>query len=99
GRDQYALVMVLDGNPEPPAFDLAGGDQLPDHRIDDLTGDRETDADRGAGRRHDDRTDPDHLTIHIEHWPAGIARIDRRVELKKIVERSRAEITPRGGYD
>ena len=68
-------------------------------RADRLARDGEADADRGAGRRDDDRADADHLAVHVEHRPAGVARIDRRVELQEIVERAGAEVAPRGRDD
>ena len=34
----------------------------------------------------------DHLAVHVEDRAAGIARIDRCIELQEVVERSRAEI-------
>ena len=37
----------------------------------------------------------DHLAVHVEHRPAGIARIDRRIELQEVVERPGAEVAAR----
>src|SRR5271165_5828429 len=95
-RDQHGFVTILDRYAEPATLDFARRDQLADHRVDDLTGDREADANRGAGRRNDDRTDPDHLAVHVEYRSAGI---DRCVELQKIVEWPRAQVTALGGDD
>ena len=38
---------------------------------------------------------PDHLAVHVEDRAAGIARIDRRVELQEVVERAGAEVAAR----
>ena len=51
---------------------------------------RETDADevpvlRWVGQCRDD---PDHLTVAIEQWTAGVARIDCRVELDQTAQRA-----------
>jgi len=56
-------------------------------------GNREADA-RVAG--DDRRVDADDLALHVDERPAGVARIDRGVGLKEIVERSEIEL-PRLG--
>ena len=38
----------------------------------------------------------DHLAVHIEDRPAGVAGIDRRIELQKVVERPGTQVAALG---
>src|SRR3984893_14920348 len=44
----------------------------------------------------DRSVDANHFAFEIEGWPAGIAAIDRRVDLQNVVDRTRMDIAPRG---
>ena len=60
----------------------------------DLARHREADPDRAAGRRHDRGVHRDHLALHVEGRAAGVARVDRRVDLQEVVERPGADVAP-----
>src|SRR5579871_6688645 len=92
--DGHTASTVLHRDAKPAALDATALAQLRDDRNHQLTRRREADADGAARGRNDRRADGDHLAVHIENRPAGIARIDRRVELQEIVERSGAEVPP-----
>ena len=61
--------------------------------------DREADADVAAARREDRRVDADHLAVEIEARAAGIAAIDRRVDLQEIVVGSGPDVARAGRDD
>ena len=56
----------------------------------------EADADRAARRREDRGVDADHFAIEIERRTAGIAAIDRRIDLQEVVIRAIADIAAAG---
>src|SRR6185437_5305548 len=85
-------VAVLHRHAEPTALDVPGLAQLGDDRDYQLAWRREADADRTARWRDDGGADGDHLAVHVENGAARIARIDRRVELQEIIERSGAQV-------
>src|SRR5260221_3575485 len=72
---------LLDLNAEPAAVNLAVLAQLRDHSLGEVRRDGEADADAAAIRRVDRRVDADHLTLLGEGRAAGVAAIDRGVEL------------------
>src|SRR5205814_9330657 len=98
-RDERALRLVeaealrdlvghrLDAHAEPAAVHGVIGlaHQFGGHLLGEVRRDREADADRAARGRIDRRVDADDLAIHVEHRPARIAAIDRRVGLQEIV--------------
>src|SRR5437667_6921710 len=59
-------------------------------------GNRKADA-RASG--DDCRVDPDHLALHVHERSAGVARIDRGVRLKEVVERALVELSRLGADD
>ena len=75
----------LDAGADPAALDLSGRLELLDDRLRQRRRDREADADRAARRRIDHRVDADHLAGEVEHRPAGIAAVDRRIGLQIVV--------------
>jgi hypothetical protein len=79
---------VLDADADPAAANLPELPQLGDNRDRDLGGNRETDADRPAGWRHDGRVDADDLAGNVEERSAGIAAIYGRVRLDVVVVRA-----------
>src|SRR3989454_11966325 len=85
----------LDRNAEPPTRHAALVAEL---RVDlprHVRGDRKADARAAGGDR---RSDPYHLALHVHQRPTGVARIDRGVGLKEVVERALVEL-PRLGAD
>ena len=64
-----------------------------------LGGNGESDADRAARRRKDRRVDADDIAIDIEGRAAGIAFVDRRIDLDEIVIRAGADVAATGGHD
>ncbi len=85
---------LLQRRAEPAALDMPLVAQLGHDPAGDLGRDGEADADGGAGRRGDGGIDAHHLALHVEHRTAGVAGVDRRVDLQEIVERARADIAP-----
>src|SRR3954470_11722524 len=59
-------------------------DEVGDHAIDDVYGDRKTDAGAGARRRDDGRVDADQPPRRIQQRPTRIAGIDRGVGLDHV---------------
>ena len=59
--------------------------QLGDDLLGLVGGNGETDADAAAVRRIDGGVDADHLAVDIDQRPAGIAVVDRRIDLDEIV--------------
>ena len=77
---------LLDLHAEPAAADLAVLFELRDDGLGDIRRHRETDPDAAAVGRIDRGVDADHLAVEVEGRPAGIAAVDRRVDLQEIVE-------------
>src|SRR5271170_6996615 len=77
---------LLDLYAEPTAAYLAVRLELGDDRLGDVRGYRKADPDTAAVRRIDRGVDADHLAVKVEGRPAGIAAVDRRVDLQEIVE-------------
>ena len=74
---------------------LAMGSSAPEMMVSATAAwDGKTDTDIAAARREDCRIDANHFALGIEQRTAGIAWIDRRVDLQKIVIRARANATP-----
>ena len=88
-------VTVWIRTPEPAALDLAFGLERLDHRHGEVGRDREADADVAAARREDRGVDPDHLAAQIEGRAAGVAAIDRRVDLQEVVVRPGVDVARR----
>src|SRR5690606_11518028 len=53
----------------------------------------ERDTDGATGGRKDRGVHPNDFTLEVEGRPAGVAAVDRRVDLQKVVIRSGADIT------
>src|SRR5207248_672361 len=70
---------------EPAAGDMPGLLQLRDDALGRVRRHREADADRAPRGRIDRGVDADHLATQVEGRPAGIAPVDRRVDLDEIV--------------
>ena len=90
---------LLDPHADPAALHRAGLDQLLDDRPGDVAGDGEADADAAAGRREDRGVDADHLAVEVEHRPAGVAAVDRRVGLQEVVVGPGVDVAVAGGDD
>ena len=75
----------LDLHAEIAARHLAVLFQLGDDHLGGLRRNIETDADRSARRRVDRSVDADYVAVDVERRPAGIALVDRRVDLNEIV--------------
>ncbi len=73
--------------------------ELRHHRLHRIGRNVEADADRTAGRRVDRGVDADDVAFDVERRSAGIAFVDRRVDLQIVVIRSRADITAARGND
>src|SRR5262249_41378745 len=83
----------LNLHPDPAAFDHAlvlerGADRL--HR---LRWNVKGDADRSARRREDRGVDPNDVAVHVESGPAGIAFVDRRINLDEVVVGASTNVT------
>src|SRR5690606_687597 len=52
-----------------------------------------------AGRREYRGVDADHLAAEVERRPAGVAAVDRRVELDEVIVRSGTDIATTGRHD
>ena len=76
---------VLDAHTQPAAAGFAELLQLANDLGHHIRRHRKPDPDRAAGRRQDRGVHPDHLTVHVEQRPAGIALVDRRIGLQEIV--------------
>ena len=78
-------------DPDERAVDVALTDQLRDHGLDGVRGDRKADADVAARRRVvaglDLRVDADHVAAPVQQRPARVAVVDRRVGLDDVVDR------------
>ena len=93
------LVDRLGFHPEIAAGDVAGGLQLGHHFRYHVGRDGEADADAAAAWRQDGGVDADHLAGLVEQRPAGVAVVDRCVDLNEIVVRPGADIAPTGRHD
>ena len=89
----------LDADTQPAALDPPLLLQRLDHRHREIGGDREADPDVAAAGREDRRVDTDHLAVEIEARAAGIAAIDRRVDLQEVVVGSGPNVTRAGRDD
>src|SRR5947209_10668274 len=71
------------------------------HEGDIVRWNREAEADRAAGRRFGENLviDTDHLALHVEQRSAGIAVIDRGVDLNELVVRRAIEVAVQGADD
>src|SRR5205085_3308276 len=85
---------ALDRDAEPAAGHMAIVADLLDHALRGIGGEREADPDRAAGWRVDRRVDPDDLAMQVEGWPAGIAAVDRGVDLDEIVIGAFIDVAP-----
>ena len=70
---------------EPAARDVALVLELGDDELRGGGGNVEADADRAARRREDRGVHADHIAVHVERRTAGIALVDRRVDLDVVV--------------
>ena len=84
---------------DPTAGHAAFLTQLRDDVLHRLGRNVESDADRTAGGREDRRVDADHVAFDVEARAAGIALVDRRVDLNEVVIRTGADIAAAGGHD
>ena len=76
---------ILNLDADPAARDRAVLLELLHDVLDDVAGDGEADADAAARRREDRGVDAHHLAFGVEGRAAGIAVIDRRVDLQEVV--------------
>ena len=60
---------------------------------------REGDADVAARGREDRRVDADHLAVEVEGRAAGVAAVDRRVDLHEVVIGAGADVAAEGRDD
>jgi hypothetical protein len=84
---------------EPAAAHGAFVSELRDHRAYRCGRDRESYADRAAGRREDHHVDADHLAVEVERRTAGIAFVDGCIDLQKAVGCNGADVALAGGDD
>src|SRR5262249_44946142 len=89
----------LDTDPEPAAGDLSFFLQLADHRLHSVSRDGKADTSRAATGRQDRAVYTDHVAFEIEGRTAGVALIDRRVDLHEVVIGSRLEIARAGRHN
>ena len=82
----------LDLHADPAALDVALVLELRDHGLHGVGRDAEADADRAAGRRVDRGVHRDHLAVDVEGRAAGVALVDRRVDLDEVVVGTRADV-------
>src|SRR6516165_507038 len=86
GRDR------LDVHADPAAAHDALVLELRDHGLHRVGGNVEGNAHRAAGGREDGGVDPDDVTVHVEGRAAGIALVDGRVDLNKVVVGAGADV-------
>src|SRR5690606_37925045 len=86
------LVYGLDMYAEPSALDGAILDEFLHHVLGDRGRDGEGDADIAARGREDRRVYADHYAGQVEGRAAGVAAIDRRVDLQEIIVGSGADV-------
>ncbi|GAV36779.1 hypothetical protein ROTAS13_04467 [Roseomonas sp. TAS13] len=78
------------------ALDMAVLLQLRHHRLDDVGGDGEADADRAAAGREDGGVDADHRAVLGEERATGIAAVDRGIDLQEVVIGAGADVAAAG---
>src|SRR5205085_9459099 len=88
------LVDRLDLHADPAALDIALVLETGHHGLHRVGRDAEADADRAAGRRIDRGVDRNHLAVGVERRAAGIALVDRRVDLDEVVVGTGADVAP-----
>ena len=93
GRDRLNL------HADPTAGDAALVLELGDDRLHRLGRDREGDADRPAGRREDRGVDADHVAVDVEGRAAGVALVDRGIDLQEVVVGAGADVAAAGRDD
>ena len=81
------------------AHDLAVLLQLRGHGADHVGRDGEADADRTAGRRQDRGVHADDLAVLGEQRAAGVALVDRRIDLDELIIRAGADVAADGRDD
>ena len=86
-------VDVLDPHAEPAPRDLAGLHQAVDHGLRQVGGDREADADVGAGGREDGGVDAQHPAVEREARTARVAAVDGGVDLEEVVVGAVVDVT------
>src|ERR1700710_2692350 len=96
GRRRVSL-RIRDTDTQPATVDMPALFQLRHDPFGQLARDSEADADRAAGRGNDGGGHADDLTRHVEGGSAGVAGIDRRIELQEVVERPAHDVAPTGG--
>ena len=84
----------LNFNPDPAAGHNAILLELLHDGLDDVARNGEANADAAAGRRKDRCVDADHLALGVEGRAAGIAVVNRRVDLQEVVVGSGADVAP-----
>ena len=90
---------ALDLDAQPAARDMAMRLKLRHHVMDGGGRNGEADADAAARGREDHRIHADHLAAQVEGRAAGIAAIDRRVDLDEVVIIARADVAADRGDD
>src|SRR5690606_26616485 len=93
------LVDGLDHDAEPAALHLSVFLQLPDDVRGHVGRNGEADADAAAARGEYGRVDADHAPVRIERRTAGVAAIDRRADLQKVVVGPRTDAAAACGDD
>ena len=73
--------------------------ELDDDVLGDIRGNGEPDPDRAARRRVNCGINADHLPVKIEGRSAGVAAVDRSVDLQEIVVKALVDVTPECGDD
>ena len=105
GRLLQPMLSAMSGvtvwicTPIQPRVTLPLSLKLRDHAFDGVGRNGEGDADRAAGRREDRGVDADHLAVDVEGRAAGIALVDRRVDLDEIVIGAGADVAAAGRDD
>src|SRR5207247_4575938 len=89
----------LNPHADPTAADRPLVLELGNDRLHGLGGDVEGDADRAARLREDRSIDADDVAIHVEGRAAGIALVDRRVDLDEVVIGPGADVAAARGGD
>src|SRR5262249_38610543 len=92
-------VHGLDLHADPATLDEALVLELRDHGLDRVGRNAEANADRATGRRDDRGVDGDHLAVGVERRSAGVALVDRRVDLDEVVIRTGAYVAAARRYD
>src|SRR6516165_5184063 len=89
----------LDLHADPAAADLAVVLELSNDRLHRRSGDGEGDAYRAARGGEDGGIDADHVAVDVEGRAAGIAFVDRRIDLNEVVVGAGPDITATGRDD